>query len=248
MTVVPKKIVPPRVFDRLRAAVDRFGGVGSGSMYVDSTPRCGIGFVDYIGAIPEPVKQAAREELLAEYRYTAESYLYQSPVRAFVRDLLGLDGWIHNDTLVSELRTELGLPLTCRVPFDAWASRLGLVRGREIPAKVYDAIERQAAIHGGVGRNTMYKGADCPVCGIGLAHAGGAVVVTPAPSAYGPAWQLIDDALYSPAVFQQCGFDFVQSDTAVDAVCQRRGIIPDMNTRVSFEDWADELNLVRGAE
>ena len=104
-----------------------------------------------------------------------------------------------------------------------------------LPADVFDALELSALAYGGIGAG-RYVAADEREA----AFHGGVPMC-----AVGHAWHL--EGLSSQEVtgaLALAGIGFRQNDLAVRAINKR--LNRDPNARVTFKQWAKELNVVRG--
>lgn len=104
-----------------------------------------------------------------------------------------------------------------------------------LPAKTYDRLRAQALTYGGVGAVAFYlmrNGAYLPYCAHGLA------VGLP----YNPL------SITCDAELQQAGLTAQRSDAIVHAVNRRLRGGPDVYSRVSWDDYVTEGQIVRGAE
>jgi hypothetical protein len=110
---------------------------------------------------------------------------------------------------------------------------------RILDPDVYDAIELFAEIFGGIGAGRYWGGGgpgfnrDCPVC----VH-GGAAFLTDSPYA-----EATGDVVSS--ALGHAGVGVRENDLAVRAINTRLGV-KDLNARVPFELWRQELCIVRG--
>ena len=97
---------------------------------------------------------------------------------------------------------------------------------RVLPADVWDTLELSALAFEGIGAGHMFD-ADIPLCVVG--HA----CYADSPSG------AVEDALWAADIWGP------SNDFAVRTINRRRGTYSE--ARVPFEDWAKELNVVRGA-
>lgn len=103
-----------------------------------------------------------------------------------------------------------------------------------LPAKVYDAVKASAEKHGGIGARRFFVGEsphvyvskNAPCCAVGHLIAAGCVIDP------GDARDVI-------------GLTVGENDGAVRTINTRKGMV-DKDARVSFEEWAAELGVVRG--
>ena len=111
---------------------------------------------------------------------------------------------------------------------------------RILPAAQYDALKAAADKEGGVGTGQMLDG-ECGVCGYGLGYVAGIVQV---PDEDKADQSDLDEALYKQSEIGALPFAWEDSDDATWVVRDRLGL--DGWERVPFDDWADEIGLIRG--
>lgn len=246
----PKRVIAAALFDALKAAADRFGGIGSGLFYAEQandpfitdpkTPQCAIGFLHYLGVLKRPL----------------DSLIEAIPES---KAILGF-GWGGNDAGVAKVRRALGLvdedetylsSELPRVPFAAWAEYFNIHRAVELPAGAYDALKASSEKHGGIGAETFeakkiasQSDSDeaVPYCIAGHAALIDSGETTPDTSVPMPTLRALQEAFGLgrwPEVFDV-------NDAAVHAINSRKGL--HKTTRVTFDEWTAELNVVRGAE
>lgn len=115
---------------------------------------------------------------------------------------------------------------------------------RVLPAKVYDALAMSAAMYGGIGpfwygvgvgnRRYVRPESTVPICYSGHLLCSGVVT-------------LAQMQLHAPTMnTAMYGISELENDEAVCSINARRR--RDERTRVSFEEWCAELNVVRGPE
>lgn len=117
---------------------------------------------------------------------------------------------------------------------------------RVLPAKVYDALQLSALMHGGIGAFKRVAG-EPPMC---LDFSGPSREESVPVCYLGHLWH---DGLAGFGDPTAHGIGIVENDAAVSRIMRRRGIelrTPDdgERNRVTFEDWCAELNVVRGPE
>jgi hypothetical protein len=135
------------------------------------------------------------------------------------------------------------------VPFKKWAEYFNIQRAVELPAPVYDALKASAEKYAGIGCGGFGYGA-CPRCISGHAlaldgyweprhpRAGRALDSFPTMVALAKAF---DSDLSRNAAFKL----YQENDRAVEAINERKGV--HTSDRVTFEEFAEELNIVRVA-
>lgn len=120
--VTPKILLAADVYDAIKAQAEEVDGVGAGSFYQGSTPRCAYGLGHAGGVVPTP-------GVTEGYTFYPNSDLF-----AVERKLRGEWGFSFHDSdrAVYEINMRLGktgYDSQDRVPFDAWAAEMGIVRG-----------------------------------------------------------------------------------------------------------------------
>lgn len=127
------------------------------------------------------------------------------------------------------------------------------MKKRIVSAAVYDSIKFMADANGGIGAGKMYETGSfdsAPVCGIGMLHAAGLIEPgAPPPTAdlgvsdVDSLYDYVGDEMARQITALIPGFSWEVNDDAVNTINRRNGYI---DSRVPFELWAAELNIVRG--
>jgi hypothetical protein len=248
----PKRVIAAALYDALQSAAEKFGGIGSGEFYFNQGegagfaqgPVCLVGLLHYVGAVGKDVTEPA-------------ALMDNDGVIKATRALFGF-GWGTSDGAVNTIRRELALPRNLddgrnsaqpRVPFKKWAEYFNIQRAVELPAPVYDALKASAEKYAGIGCGGFGYGA-CPRCISGHAlaldgyweprhpRAGRALDSFPTMVALAKAF---DSDLSRNAAFKL----YQENDRAVEAINERKGV--HTSDRVTFEEFAEELNIVRVA-
>jgi hypothetical protein len=252
MLSTSKRVIRAALYDALQSAAEKFGGIGAGQFYLDQEfhgvgfskgPVCLIGLLHYAGAVGQDVVDPA-------------ALMDSKPVDEATRALFGFS-WATSDVAVDQIRDELGLPRNHadmrssaqpRVPFKKWAEYFNIQRAVELPAKVYDALKASAEKFGGIGadRNFQDGGVFYVRCIEDLFFPD--TYTTVAPYCATGHLKVIDgkdDGESLETVRNALGGSVPRvNDPAVHTINKRKGAEPD--ARVSFAEWADELNVVRG--
>lgn len=245
----PKRVLRAALYDALKAAAEQFGGIGAGTFYTDydprrnttpSVPHCLLGFLHFLGIVTLP-----------EERAHDVFNLHDTEIGEAVKSLLGIS-WVDNDSAVQEINIALGtapefinMPFTPtpkwpRVPFGPWAEYFNLKRAVELPAKLYDQLKNEAEKNGGIGYGVGYGvgGSEPFPCCIGdyAAKFDGAPTLSSAVLTRTPTIVLLEKVL---------GYGFgTRNDNAVLAINKRKGS-GRWYARVTFEELAEELNIIR---
>jgi hypothetical protein len=243
----PKRVIRAALFDAISAAAAAIGGIGNGSMYehncssLSGVPLCFFGLLHSMGFFTAAQLEAGRKEksvqLEREVGLGDANILFSSTIGRIVREAFGIEGWSSSDHAVSVIRQERLLGFEQRVPFDKWAEYFNLQRAVELPAAVYDALKKSADLFG-IGANYLRQyNADAtqstPLCILGHAYNGdndGDVNAAALKAAFQAEWL-------------EVGWT---NDRAVRAINNRKGT-PEL-ARVTFEEWAEELNVIRVIE
>jgi hypothetical protein len=216
--------LPAAVYDALKKSADKFGiGANYLRQYnadeTQSTPLCILGHA-YNGDNDGDVNAAALKA-------------------AFQAEWLEV-GWT-NDRAVRAINNRKGTPALARVTFDEWAEELNVIRVIELSAENYDALKASADQFGGIGAGWFYENST-PLCARGHCWAVQRNVLYGS-NEVGPVEAELEHALSGG----RSGIGIAgPSDRAVQAINERKGEYH--NARVTFEEWANELKIVRGAK
>ena len=116
---------------------------------------------------------------------------------------------------------------------------------RVLPADVYDLLELKALEMGGIGKGRDFDDNNCPVCAYGLVIDGARTEPTDEPLqttlGSGPGSH---DADYVSWCLAFAGIGRLASDSAVARVRIEQDL--PYGSRVPFDAWCEELNVVRG--
>lgn len=223
-----KRVIRAKLYDALSAAVTQLGGFGSGAFYEEGIPVCLIGFLHFIGVVGKDKDVGPT---------FGDSYrLFETDVANAVKRLFRLD-YGANDNAINTLRKLHGITGRGRVPFGAWAAYLNVQRAVEVPAKLYDQLRRKSELNGGIGYGCGYEHNDSFPCCVGdyAAQVDGYSQLGKACMAGSTTVKILERLL---------GYSFgTVNDQAVVTINSRKGT--PRTQRVSFQELADELNLIR---
>jgi hypothetical protein len=102
---------------------------------------------------------------------------------------------------------------------------------RRLPGPVIDFLALQALIFGGIGSSAFYDEKDQPLCAHGMCN-----------TSYNPLLGTFDEEMELRTHLLQAGITYPVNDAAVQNARRRLRLKP--GSRVPFEEWAAELNIV----